>query len=101
VSRGIFLIHNNGQLVELREQAYDSEALLQELLANYPNLLAGDQIDPVQPRRWLLIAREAGVPGEQGGGVAGPSIICSWIRMRSPLLSKSNAATTPVSAARW
>jgi hypothetical protein len=68
VSRGIFLIHNNGQLVELREQAYDSEALLQELLANYPSLLAGDQIDPSQPRRWLLIAREAGVPGEQGGG---------------------------------
>ena len=69
MSRGIFLIHNNGQLVELREQAYDSEALLQELLANYPSLLAGDQIDPSQPRRWLLIAREAGVPGEQGGGV--------------------------------
>ena len=68
MSRGIFLIHNNGQLVELREQAYDSEALLQELLANYPSLLAGDQIDPSQPRRWLLIAREAGVPGEQGGG---------------------------------
>ena len=35
---------------------------------NYPSLLAGDQIDPIQPRRWLLIAREAGVPGEQGGG---------------------------------
>jgi hypothetical protein len=68
MSRGIFLIHNDGQLVELREQAYDSEALLQELLANYPNLLAGDQIDPTQPRRWLLIAREAGVPGEQRGG---------------------------------
>jgi hypothetical protein len=39
---GIYLIQDNGQLVEMLEQPYDSEALLQELLAKYPNLLAGD-----------------------------------------------------------
>jgi hypothetical protein len=34
----------------------------------YPNLLAGDQMDASQPRRWLLVSRERGVPAEQGGG---------------------------------
>ncbi len=47
-----------------RERPYDSEDVLQELLARYPNLLAGEQIDADVPRRWLLITREAGVPSE-------------------------------------
>jgi hypothetical protein len=64
---GIFLIQEGGKLVELTSTAYDSEALLQELLARYPNLLAGDQIDPTVPRRWLLVNRETSVPGEQAG----------------------------------
>src|SRR4051812_25815301 len=68
MSRGIFLIDSNDRLVELREQAYDSEDLLQRLLASYPSLLASDQIDPANPRRWLLVSREAGVPREAGGG---------------------------------
>lgn len=61
---GIFLIQGNGGLVEMREQPYDSEDFLQNLLAHYPNLLAGDQVDPDAPRRWLLVCREAGVPDE-------------------------------------
>ncbi len=68
MSGGIYLLQNNGQLVEMSEQAYDSEDLLQELLARYPHLLAGDQIDSASPRRWLLVMREAGVPGEEGAG---------------------------------
>lgn len=67
MSREIFLIQNDGQLIAMREQAYDSEALLQDLLARYPHLLVGDQIDPAQPRRWLLITREASLPSEEGG----------------------------------
>jgi hypothetical protein len=67
MSREIFLIQNEGQLIAMREQAYDSEALLQDLLARYPHLLVGDQIDPAQPRRWLLITREASLPSEEGG----------------------------------
>src|SRR4030095_2414145 len=43
------------------------EALLQDLLARYPHLLVGAQIDPAQPRRWLLITREASLPSEDGG----------------------------------
>lgn len=55
---GIFLLQDNGNLVEMRQQVYNSESLLQELLAQYPRLLAGDQIDPNAPRRWLLVSRE-------------------------------------------
>ena len=62
--REIFLIQNDGQLIAMREQIYDSEALLQDLLARYPHLLVGEQIDPAQPRRWLLITREASLPSE-------------------------------------
>ena len=65
---GIFLINNNSELIELKEKQYDSENLLQELIAKYPNLLAGDLIDHDSPRRWLLITREAGIPGEEDAG---------------------------------
>jgi hypothetical protein len=54
VSRGIFLIGADERLVEMREQPYDSEELLQRLLASYPSLLAGDLVNPVNPRKWLL-----------------------------------------------
>jgi hypothetical protein len=63
----IYLIRDDGELVEMTEQEYDSEALLQELLAKYPKLLAGDQMDSDNPRRWLFISREAGVPDEEDG----------------------------------
>lgn len=67
MSGGIFLIQDGGDLVEMREQPYDTEDVLQELLARYPNLLAGDQVDGAAPRRWLLVSREMGVPAEDEG----------------------------------
>jgi hypothetical protein len=66
VSGGIFLLSGEN-LVEMREQAYDSEDLLQAWLAKYPNLLAGDQLAG-SPRRWLLVKREAGIPDREAGG---------------------------------
>lgn len=63
----IFLLQDGG-LVEMNEQDYESEDLLQEFLAKYPALLPGNQIDTSSPRRWLLISRETPVPGEEGGG---------------------------------
>jgi len=63
----IYLLQDNGQLVEMPEQAYDSENLLQALLAEYPSLLAGDQMDSTAPRRWLLVSREASLPSEEDG----------------------------------
>lgn len=68
MSAGIFLIRDDHELVELTASTYDSEERLQALLARYPNLLAGDQMDTDVPRRWLLVAREAAVPGETNGG---------------------------------
>lgn len=63
---GIYLIRGDDELVELTEQAYDSEDILQKLLADHPNLLAGDQIDSSDPRRWLLITREMKLPSGEG-----------------------------------
>jgi hypothetical protein len=41
---------------------------LQRLLADHPAVIAGAQINPTDPRRWLLVAREMPVPGEMDGG---------------------------------
>lgn len=67
MSSGIYLIQDDNQLIQMKPVPYESESLLQELLANYPDLLAGDQINEVSPRRWLLISREMSVPSEEGG----------------------------------
>ena len=63
----IFLLQEGHSLIELKQQPYDSEDLLQELLERYPRLLAGDQVNPSSPRRWLLVSREAGLPDQEGG----------------------------------
>jgi hypothetical protein len=64
---GVFLKRDN-ELIEMTESGYAAESLLQQLLEEYPNLLVGDQIDPEQPRQWLLVEREAGLPITDGGG---------------------------------
>lgn len=66
MSAGIFVIQADGKLVELNESSYDSEAVLQGLLADHPSLLAGNQFDSERPRRWLLVRREVGIPGGEG-----------------------------------
>ena len=65
--QGSIFVRTHGGLAELREAAYDSEAILQQLLAEYPRLLAGDQMDTATPRRLVLVQREMGVPGEERG----------------------------------
>lgn len=40
---------------------------LQQLLLKNHDMLPGDQIDPVSPRRWLLIKREMPVPNPSSG----------------------------------
>src|SRR5690606_13263561 len=68
MSGGIFLLGTDDQLLELVERPYDSERLLQQLLESHPALLSGNQVDPGNPRRWLLINRETGVPSAPDGG---------------------------------
>ncbi len=61
----IFLVDKNKQsLTPMIETDYVQEDILQALLEDYPDLLPGDQINPEAPRRWLLVAREIGVPGD-------------------------------------
>lgn len=67
MSDGVYMIRDDDTLVEMRSGPFESEDLLQRLLATHPSLIAGDAVDPTDPRRWLLIAREQGVPGEEGG----------------------------------
>jgi hypothetical protein len=63
----IFLLHPDGRLDEMSERPFASEDLFQQLLAQHPNLLACDQIDADERRRWLLLAREMPVPCEEDG----------------------------------
>ncbi len=65
----IFLLQDdNKTLVPMSSRSYDSEDLLQALLAHYPDLLAGEQMNRNSPRKWLLVRREAGVPSQPLGG---------------------------------
>ena len=64
----IYLLNDDAELVGMEEKQYHSELLLQALLAGHPDLLAGDQIEPESPRRWLLVKREMGIPSEEDGG---------------------------------
>jgi hypothetical protein len=68
MTAAIYLLQNEDALIAMRSKPYDSERLLQDLLAKYPNLLAGEQMDGENPRRWLLISQEVPVPAEEGAG---------------------------------
>lgn len=61
MSGGIFLV-NGEELVAMHEQPYDSEDLLQTLLAKYPELIAGESVGVTMAQRWLLVKREVGIP---------------------------------------
>jgi hypothetical protein len=64
----IFLLNHNGELVEMSESGHLTENDFQKLLADYPSLISGDQIDKENPRRWLLVSREMGVADGQASG---------------------------------
>lgn len=67
MSGQIFNIQSDGTLVEMHEEQFPSEDVFQSLLEQYPNLLAGDQIQSQSPRRWLLVRREMGIASEDSG----------------------------------
>jgi len=50
----------------MNEQTYESEKLLQNWLVKYPELLVGNQIDAAEPRRFLLVEQECGIPSKEG-----------------------------------
>lgn len=52
----------------MKQQHFETEDIFQELIERYPSILAGDQMNPNDPRQWIFISREMGVPSEAGGG---------------------------------
>lgn len=66
----IYLIRDDdlGKSIKLEAKPYASEDEFQLLLGRFPELLAGEQVDPNNPRRWLLVAREIGVPDSEESG---------------------------------
>jgi hypothetical protein len=55
---GAFLLQGAGSLVAMEPAQFATENDFQILLARFPALLVGDQIDPQNPRRWVLVGRE-------------------------------------------
>jgi hypothetical protein len=68
MSGGIFLLRGDDDLVPMTAQPYDTEDMLQALLARFPDLLPGDQFAGAAPRRWLLTGREAALASDEDGG---------------------------------
>jgi hypothetical protein len=55
---GVFVLQNDNSLISMQPTQFASEAVFQELLARFPELLVGDQVDAQSPRRWMLVRRE-------------------------------------------
>lgn len=64
---GVFVLRDEATLVPMRVASFATEDDFQRLLASFPELLAGDQIDSEVPRRFMLVAREQGIAAEDGG----------------------------------
>ena len=63
MSEKIYIRNANGDLEPLTEERFETEDLLQELIGQHPELLAGDQMRPDDPLRWILIRREMPIEG--------------------------------------
>ena len=64
----IWLRGQDGGLEGVQEEAFGAEHHLQELIAEHPELIDGEQIRPDDARRWILIAREKGIAPTPGAG---------------------------------
>jgi hypothetical protein len=64
----VYVIHDDGSTETMtRIRCRDEGCELQLILEKNPDLLPGDQIDPEDPRRWLMIKREMPVPDPNTG----------------------------------
>lgn len=61
------MLKDDQTLVEMQPASFASEDDFQTLLARFPALLAGAQINEADPRRWLLVAREKAVTDAKDG----------------------------------
>jgi hypothetical protein len=64
----MYFINPDRKLKRLEETPYERELDLQQLIADYPQLLGGDEMNYDDPRRFLLIRSEAGVALNETSG---------------------------------
>ena len=57
----VWLLDGGGDPTPLEESPYPDETALQRLIADCPEVLAGEQMTPGEPRRWLPVRREMGI----------------------------------------
>lgn len=62
---GVFVLQGDETLVPMLPAHFDAEVDFQELLSKFPSLLVGDQIDPENPRRFILVKPELSIGHEQ------------------------------------
>ncbi|MDE0023731.1 MAG: hypothetical protein OXP69_04880 [Spirochaetaceae bacterium] len=68
IAQRIYTKSLTGDLEPLEEEPFSTEDELQELIAKHPELLDGEQIEPDEPRRWILITREMSISDSPGAG---------------------------------
>jgi hypothetical protein len=64
---GVVVLTQENALVPMPVASFASEDDFQDLLARFPALLAGDQIDTASPRRFILVDREQPIACQPGG----------------------------------
>jgi hypothetical protein len=64
---GVFVLHGGDTLVSMQPTQFAAETDFQTLLSRFPELLVGDQINPHEPRRWILVKREQTITTNEVG----------------------------------
>ena len=67
MSDPIYLIGADDQLTRVDRVGFALESDLQRLIDRHPELIPGGAVDASNPRRWLVIRSEAGIPNEEDG----------------------------------
>ncbi|PZQ10763.1 MAG: hypothetical protein DI565_19485 [Ancylobacter novellus] len=68
VTAGVFVLTDAATLIPMKQASFVTEDEFQTLLASFPELLVGDQIDSQSPRRFILVSREQSIADQDGGG---------------------------------
>lgn len=64
---GVFVLQGEGSLISMQPTQFAAETDFQNLLSRFPELLVGDQINPQEPRRWVLVKREQPIATNEEG----------------------------------
>ncbi|MFC7053316.1 hypothetical protein ACFQI3_11510 [Hansschlegelia quercus] len=68
MTAGVFVLTDAATLIPMKQASFVTEDEFQNLLARFPELLVGDQIDSQSPRRFILVSREQSIADQEGGG---------------------------------